>query len=122
MLGRQLRRNAAAAVTCLAASPAWAHHVMGGKLPSTLSEGLWSGLGHPVIGPEHLGFLLAVGIVVGAGGLNLALCGAFVVAMAVGVARIKAHGHATRSTATVLSQSLVKKSVSAAASSNTGRK
>lgn len=85
MILRQLRRSAAAAVTCLAATPAWAHHVMGGKLPSTFSEGLWSGLGHPIIGPEHLGFLIAVGIVVGAGGLNLALCGAFVVAMAVGV-------------------------------------
>jgi urease accessory protein len=86
MLGRQLRRTAAAAATCLAASPAWAHHVMGGKLPATFSEGLWSGLGHPIIGPEHLGFLLAIGIVVGAGGLNLALCGIFLAAMAIGVA------------------------------------
>jgi urease accessory protein len=81
-----LRRSTAAAAMCLASSPAWAHHVMGGKLPSTFGEGLLSGLGHPVFGPEHLGFLLAVGIVVGAGGLNLALCGAFIAAMAIGVA------------------------------------
>src|SRR5437763_337228 len=86
MLGRQLGRSAAAALMCLAASPASAHHVMGGKLPSTFSEGLLSGLGHPVIGPEHLGFLLAVGIVVGASGLSLMLCGVFIAAMAFGVA------------------------------------
>ena len=44
----------------LIATPAWAHHVMGGRLPSTFLEGLLSGLGHPVLGPEHLRFLIAV--------------------------------------------------------------
>ncbi|MBS0243211.1 MAG: HupE/UreJ family protein [Proteobacteria bacterium] len=44
------------------ATPAWAHHMMGGKLPSTFGEGLLSGLGHPVIGADHLAFILAVGI------------------------------------------------------------
>jgi urease accessory protein len=86
MLGRQLRRGAAAAAICLSASPAWAHHVMGGKLPATFGEGFLSGLGHPIIGPEHLAFLLAVGIVVGAGGLNIAMCAVFIAAMAIGVA------------------------------------
>jgi urease accessory protein len=70
----------------LITAPASAHHVMGGKLPSTLLEGLWSGLGHPVIGPEHLGFLIAVALVVGACGLSLALPAVFVAAMAAGVA------------------------------------
>src|SRR5262249_16491887 len=70
---------------CLAATPAFAHHVMGGKTPSTVMEGLLSGLGHPVIGPDHLAFLVALGIVVGVGGLNLALPALFVAAMAVGV-------------------------------------
>jgi len=70
---------------CLAAAPASAHHVMGGKTPSTAIQGLLSGLGHPVIGPEHLAFLLAVGVVVGVGGLNLGLPALFVAAMAVGV-------------------------------------
>jgi hypothetical protein len=36
----------------LAAAPASAHHVMGGRTPSTFLEGLLSGLAHPVIGPE----------------------------------------------------------------------
>ncbi len=69
----------------LAAAPAFAHHVMGGKIPSTFVEGLLSGLAHPVIGPDHLAFLLALGVVVGVGGLNLALPALFVAAMAIGV-------------------------------------
>src|SRR5689334_13744989 len=46
----------------LSASPAAAHHVMGGRLPATFMEGLLSGLGHPVIGPDHLAFIVAIGI------------------------------------------------------------
>ncbi len=41
---------------------AFAHHPMGGKTPSTLMEGLLSGVGHPVIGLDHLAFIVAVGI------------------------------------------------------------
>jgi urease accessory protein len=70
----------------LAAAPASAHHPMGGKTPSTFIEGLFSGFGHPVFGPDHFAFLIAVGVVVGVGGLNLALPAIFVVAMAIGVA------------------------------------
>ncbi len=84
---RLLRRMVLVAVPfLLAAAPASAHHVMGGKTPSTFIEGLLSGLGHPVIGLDHLAFLLAVGVVVGVGGLNLALPAVFVAAMAIGVA------------------------------------
>jgi urease accessory protein len=70
----------------LAAAPASAHHVMGGGTPATFMQGLLSGLGHPVIGPDHFAFLLAIGIVVGIGGFSLALPAAFVVSMAIGVA------------------------------------
>jgi urease accessory protein len=69
----------------LAAFPAFAHHMMGGRTPATFMEGFLSGLGHPVIGLDHLAFLVAVGIAVGAGGLNLLMPVAFVVAMALGV-------------------------------------
>jgi urease accessory protein len=62
-----------------------AHHVMGGKIPTTFAEGFFSGLGHPVIGPDHLAFLLAIGVAVGVGGLNLVLPLLFVVASAIGV-------------------------------------
>src|SRR5262245_66464475 len=57
----------------LAAAPASADHVMGGRTPSTFLEGLLSGLAHPVIGPEHLGFLIVGGVAIGAFGLSRAL-------------------------------------------------
>jgi urease accessory protein len=41
---------------------AHAHHPMGGETPSTLAAGLLSGIGHPIIGLDHLAFILAVGI------------------------------------------------------------
>jgi urease accessory protein len=70
----------------ITATPASAHHVMGGRTPATFLEGLLSGLGHPIIGPEHLAFLVAAGIIVGTAGLNLALPVLYVAAMAIGVA------------------------------------
>jgi urease accessory protein len=78
-------RTALVAALSLFTTSAFAHHVMGGKTPSTFFEGLLSGIGHPVIGPDHLAFLLAIGIAVGVGGLNLALPALFVVASAIGV-------------------------------------
>jgi urease accessory protein len=76
----------AAVFSVVAAAPAAAHHVMGGRTPTTLFEGLLSGLGHPIIGPEHLAFLIAMGLIVGAAKLSLALPALYVIAMAVGVA------------------------------------
>jgi urease accessory protein len=82
----RLRRAAVLAVPLsLAAVPAFAHHVMGGRTPSTFMEGLLSGLAHPVIGLDHLAFLVAIGIVVGITGLSLLLPLAFIIAMAFGV-------------------------------------
>jgi urease accessory protein len=66
--------------------PAEAHHVMGGRTPSTLMEGFLSGLGHPVIGLDHLAFIVAMGVAVGVAGLNLAVPALFIVASAIGVA------------------------------------
>jgi urease accessory protein len=50
---------------CLLALPglARAHHVMGGGLPETFTQGLLSGLGHPVIGADHAAFIVAAGFV-----------------------------------------------------------
>jgi urease accessory protein len=76
----------ALAATIFLADPAFAHHVMGGRLPATFGEGLLSGLGHPVIGIDHLAFLVAVGVAVGVAGLNLLMPALFVVASAIGVA------------------------------------
>ncbi len=44
------------------ALPASAHHAMGKATPSSLMQGLLSGFGHPVIGLDHLLFILAVGV------------------------------------------------------------
>ena len=63
-----------------------AHHLMGGKTPSTCADGILSGLGHPIIGPDHLAFLVALGVAVGVGGLSFATPFLFLVAMASGVA------------------------------------
>jgi urease accessory protein len=41
---------------------AHAHHAMGGATPANLYQGLMSGLAHPVIGLDHLLFVLAVGV------------------------------------------------------------
>ena len=46
----------------LAAAPALAHHPMGGAVPATFVQGLLSGIGHPVIGLDHLAFLVALGL------------------------------------------------------------
>lgn len=84
---RQLRHRLAL-VTGLLALPgaALAHHPMGGEVPSTLWHGLASGLAHPVIGPDHLAFLLAIGLVAGLAGWGLARPMLFVLASLAGVA------------------------------------
>jgi urease accessory protein len=63
-----------------------AHHFMNNATPATFSEGLLSGLGHPLIGIDHLAILLAVGIGVGAAQLSLLTPALFVAASAIGVA------------------------------------
>ena len=68
------------------ASTASAHHLMGGKTPSTFADGILSGVGHPIIGLDHLAFLVAVGIAVGVSRLSLLTPIPFLVAMACGVA------------------------------------
>ena len=44
------------------AAPAYAHHPMGGTTPTTFTEGLLSGFGHPVLGLDHLAALVVVGL------------------------------------------------------------
>ena len=61
------RRTVVASVAGALASmaitlPAFAHHPLGGEAPQTLMQGFLSGLGHPVIGLDHLAFVIAVGL------------------------------------------------------------
>jgi len=67
------------------ASTASAHHLMGGKTPSTFTDGILSGVGHPIIGPDHLAFLVALGIAVGVARLSLLTPFLFLLTMACGV-------------------------------------
>jgi urease accessory protein len=64
---------------------AQAHHVMGGRTPETFIQGLLSGLAHPVIGLDHLAFIVAMGVAAGVAALNLAIPAVFIVASALGV-------------------------------------
>ena len=75
-----------AAAFLLAPGSALAHHAMGGETPATFTQGLLSGLGHPVIGLDHLAFLIAVGLVAAGVARGRLLPAAFVAAMVGGVA------------------------------------
>lgn len=44
------------------AERAAAHHPFGGRTPTNVWEGFLSGLGHPVIGFDHLAFVVALGL------------------------------------------------------------
>jgi urease accessory protein len=64
---------------------AQAHHVMGGRTPETFMQGFLSGLAHPVIGLDHLAFIVGMGLAAGVATLNLAIPVVFIVASALGV-------------------------------------
>ena len=51
-----------AALLAAGASSAHAHHAMDYATPATALEGLLSGLGHPVIGIDHLLFIVGAGV------------------------------------------------------------
>lgn len=74
-----------AALLALVPGPALAHHAMGGDTPTTLWQGLASGLAHPLIGADHLAFVLGLGLVSALAGLGQLVPVAAMAAMAAGV-------------------------------------
>jgi len=56
---------AALAAAGLTPTVAFAHHLMGGKIPASAFDGLLSGLVHPIIGLDHFAFIIGAGIVAG---------------------------------------------------------
>lgn len=72
------------AFTAVIASSAFAHHGMDGALPTTFFQGLISGLAHPVIGFDHLAFLIAMAAAAAYVGRNFMLPLAFVATTIVG--------------------------------------
>lgn len=67
-----------------ASTPALAHHPLGGLPIETFSHGLLSGIGHPVLGFDHLFFIAIVGIAALYTGRRYLTPAAFIVAMLVG--------------------------------------
>lgn len=68
----------------LAATPALAHHSFGGNIPANAMQGFLSGLGHPVIGLDHLAFVIAAGLLAAVMGRGLSIPIGFVLASLVG--------------------------------------
>jgi urease accessory protein len=86
LLSHRLGRGlvGALAALLLLPLPSLAHHAMGGELPTTVTEGFVSGLAHPVIGLDHLAFVVAVGLLAAVSAWGLAIPIAFVLAAMVG--------------------------------------
>lgn len=59
--------------------PVLAHHPFGGDTPANAIEGFLSGLGHPVIGLDHLTFVIAAGLLAAVMGRSLSVPVVFVV-------------------------------------------
>ena len=68
----------------LLTSPAYAHHAMGGRMPSNAWEGFMSGLAHPIVGLDHAAFVVAMGCLAALLGLTWSLPIAFVLASLAG--------------------------------------
>ncbi len=91
-MNRQFARLASSLILLvLGSAPAFAHHLMGGRTPASLTDGLLSGLGHPVIGLDHFAAVVAVGCLAAAHRVAPALAIGFVMAMMAGVA-LHLHG------------------------------
>lgn len=73
-----------AVVATLVAAPALAHHPFGGAAPKTVLQGLLSGIGHPIIGFDHLTFVVAVGLLAAVARRGLIVPAAFVIATLIG--------------------------------------
>jgi urease accessory protein len=57
-----MKRILATAALALTATPALAHHPLAGAPMETFTHGMLSGVGHPILGFDHLFFIIAVGI------------------------------------------------------------
>lgn len=67
-----------------AATPVWAHHPSGGETPMNVVQGFLSGLGHPVIGLDHLAFVITAGLLAAVVGGGLMIPLGFVLASMMG--------------------------------------
>lgn len=75
-----------AAVLALAATPALAHHPLAGAPMETTLHGVLSGIGHPVLGFDHLAFVIAAGLLAAFTGYRLLAPLGYVLGMIAGTA------------------------------------
>lgn len=66
------------------ATPVLAHHPLGGMPMETFTDGLLSGIGHPLLGFDHLFFVVAVGVAALFTGHKLTAPIGYIIAMLVG--------------------------------------
>ncbi|MFQ1699507.1 HupE/UreJ family protein [Loktanella agnita] len=81
-----MKKLITAAGLTLAASPALAHHPLGGMPMETFTHGVLSGVGHPVLGFDHLFFVIAMGIAAAFTSQRLLTPAAYIAAMLAGCA------------------------------------
>lgn len=62
MIKRVLWTASISAAVAVASGPALAHHPLGGMPMKTFAHGVLSGVGHPILGFDHLFFVALVGI------------------------------------------------------------
>ncbi len=68
----------------LLASPALAHHPLAGAPMETFTHGVLSGVGHPVLGFDHLFFILIVGVAATFTGGTARAMGSYIAMMLIG--------------------------------------
>ncbi|MGK7893798.1 MAG: HupE/UreJ family protein [Xenococcus sp. (in: cyanobacteria)] len=83
-LSKQVKLFIACGILFLFATPALAHHPLGGRLPSNFFEGIMSGFGHPILGFDHLAFVIASGLIAVGIARGTLIPIAFVIATAIG--------------------------------------
>ena len=91
--GRTIARSlgvGAALAAALGAGPALAHHPLDGAPMETVAHGLLSGVGHPVLGFDHLFFVAAAGVAAALAGARWTGPGAYVAMMLAGCALMAA--------------------------------
>jgi urease accessory protein len=77
--------SAAVAAWLASSTAALAHHPTGGLMPTSFLHGFLSGIGHPVIGIDHLAFVVGIGLLAAIGGHGLRLPAMFVAATTAGL-------------------------------------
>lgn len=81
----RLLATATGFVLALLSASVFAHHPLGGATPDNFIQGFLSGVGHPVLGLDHLAFVIAAGVLGAMLGRPVLMLAVFICASAVSV-------------------------------------